>query len=132
MSSNQEEKIQKALNDLLEQKFCSIKQAADYYSVPSSTLAHRVRGRQSKANIERKSQRFTNEEERVLVQWIWDLQRQRMSPNYETIRLILRKLLEQKGDFNPLDKHFVSLCTVPSRAQKWLFSQNGYKTSLRT
>ena len=108
MSSNQEEKIQKALNDLLEQKFRSIKQAADYYSVPSSTLAHHVRGRRSKANIERKSQRLTNEEEKVLVQWIWDLQRQRTSPNYETIRLILRKLLEQKGDFNKLGKHFVT------------------------
>ena len=31
-----------------------------------------------------------------------------MSPNYETIHLILRKLLEQKGDFNKLGKHFVT------------------------
>jgi adenylate cyclase class IV len=67
MSSEQEEEIQKALNDLQENKFNSIKQAADYYNVPSSTLAHRVRGRRSKANIERKSQRFTNKEEKVLV-----------------------------------------------------------------
>jgi helix-turn-helix, Psq domain len=93
MSSKQEEEIQKALNDLQENKFNSIKQAADYYNVLSSTLAHRVRGRRSKANIKRKSQRFTNEEEKVLVQWIKDLQRQRISLNYATIRLILQNLL---------------------------------------
>jgi hypothetical protein len=51
MSSKQEEEIQKALNDLQENKFNLIKQAADYYNVLSSTLAHRVRGRRLKANI---------------------------------------------------------------------------------
>jgi helix-turn-helix, Psq domain len=51
MSSKQEEEIQKALNDLYENKFNLIKQAADYYNILSSTLVYRIRGRRSKANI---------------------------------------------------------------------------------
>jgi Zn-dependent peptidase ImmA (M78 family) len=70
MSLKQEEEIQKALNDLQDNKFNLIKQAADYYNAPSSTLAYRVSGWRSKANIERKSQRFINKEEKMLVQWI--------------------------------------------------------------
>jgi hypothetical protein len=73
MSSDQEQKIQNALNDLHTKRFKSIEQAAVYNEVPRSTLSHRLHGRRSVGNIERKSQRLMNEEERVLAQWIKDL-----------------------------------------------------------
>jgi DDE superfamily endonuclease len=108
MASEKEQNVQKALNELLEKKYRSIQQAALANGVASSTLAHRVRGRRSIHNVERKSQRFTNEEEKLLGQWIRDLQRQRISPNYRKMRIIMQNLLRNKGDLRPLGKHFVT------------------------
>jgi Tc5 transposase DNA-binding domain len=106
--SNQEHRIQNALNDLQTNRFSSIRQAAAYNDVPRSTLTHRRGGRNSKANIERKSQRLTNQEEKLVIQWIQDLQKQHISPNYSKLRTILTNLLRKKGDRRPLGKHFIT------------------------
>ena len=73
MASEREENVQNAINDIQTGRFRSIQQAADYNEVPSSTVAHRLRGRRSAANRQLTSQRFTNEEEKALKQWINDL-----------------------------------------------------------
>lgn len=44
----------------------------------------------------------------MLTQYIRDLQRQNQCPNYPQIRRIIVKLLENKGDSEPLGKHYVS------------------------
>jgi hypothetical protein len=66
-----------------------------------------------------------NEKEKVLVQWTKALQRQRMSPNYDTIRLILRDLLRKKGDSKPLNKHFVTRIV-----QRHLELKSGYSRTM--
>ena len=47
MASNKEQSIQRALNDLELGLFSSIGQAAEYYDVPKSTVAHQCTGRES-------------------------------------------------------------------------------------
>jgi hypothetical protein len=83
--SNQEQSIQRALNDVEMGLFPSISQATEYYHVPKSTAAHRRAGRPSVAQTERKSQRLSKEEEKVLIQYFRDLQRQNLCPNVEQL-----------------------------------------------
>ena len=106
--SNQEQNIQNALNDLQLKRFRSIRQSALYNHVSPTTLAYRVGGRKSKTQTERKSQRFTNQEEKSIVQWLSDLQRQHISANYIHIREMLQNLLQKKGDLKPLGEHFIT------------------------
>ena len=82
MASNQEQSIQQALLDVDTQRFRSIRQAAAYHKVASSTLGHRRGGRQAQTSIDRNTQRLTKSEERVVVTWIQDLQKQHMNSNY--------------------------------------------------
>ena len=74
MASNKEQSIQRALNDLELGLFSSIGQAADYYGVPKSTVAHRRTGRPSVVQTDHISQRLSKEEEKVLIQYFRDLQ----------------------------------------------------------
>jgi DDE superfamily endonuclease len=106
--SNKEQSIQRALNDLDLGLFSSIRKAAAYYHVPKSTLAYRRQGRDSIAALDRTSQRLSKEEEKVLVQYIRDLQRQNQCPNRAQIRCIIQKMLQEKGDFDLLGKHYIS------------------------
>ena len=108
MASNKEKSIQRALNDLELGLFSSFDQAAAYYDVPKSTLAHRRAGRESVAKTNRISQRLTKEEEKVLIQYFRDLQRQNLCPNYTQIRRIIAELCRNKGDLNPLGKHYIT------------------------
>ena len=52
MTSNQEQSIQNALNDVESKRFRSIQQAAAYHKVAPSTLGHRRRGRQTWTSID--------------------------------------------------------------------------------
>ena len=65
--SDQEENVQKAINDLDSKRFRSIQQSALYNRVPRATVAHRIGGRKAKARKELKSQRFINQEERSII-----------------------------------------------------------------
>ena len=80
--SDQEENVQKAINDLDSKRFRSIRQSALYNGVPRATVAHRIGGRKAKAKKELKMQRFTNQEERCIIQWINNLQKQHMNLNH--------------------------------------------------
>ncbi len=105
--SNKEHSIQRASNDVDLGLFDSIRKAADYYDVPKSTVAYRRAGRPSIAETERISQRLSKQEEKVLIQYFQDLQRQHLCPNYAQIRRMVTKLLQNKGDKNRLGKHYV-------------------------
>jgi hypothetical protein len=96
--SDQEENVQRAINDLDSKRFRSIRQSELYNRVPRATVAHRIGGRKARAQKELKSQRFTNQEERSIVQWTSDLQMQYISSNYTQIHKILKILLQNKGD----------------------------------
>jgi hypothetical protein len=67
--SNQEQSIQRALNELEKGLFPSIRQATEYHHVPKFTAAYRRAGRPSVAQTDRKFQRLSKEEEKLLIQY---------------------------------------------------------------
>ena len=69
MSSNKEQSVQQAVNELEMGLFPSIGKAATYHGVAKSTAAHRRAGRPSIEATDRKSQRLLKEEEKVLLQY---------------------------------------------------------------
>jgi helix-turn-helix, Psq domain len=87
--SNKEQSIQRALNDVELDLSGSVRKAASHYPVIKSTLAHRRQGRDSIAILDRTSQRLSKEEEKVLLHYIRDLQRQNQCPNQAQIRRII-------------------------------------------
>jgi response regulator RpfG family c-di-GMP phosphodiesterase len=66
MSANIQ-KVQKALQDLKENKYRSIRQAALVHDVGKSTIAYRLHGRKSRAQSFSSSRRLTPKQEEVLV-----------------------------------------------------------------
>ena len=106
--SDQEQKIQKAVDDVANKRYRSIRQSALANDVSRTTLTYRVGGRKAKSQMERKNRRFINQEEKCVVQWLNDLQRQHMSPNYPRIREIFENLAQKKGQLEPLGKHFIT------------------------
>jgi hypothetical protein len=90
---NREQSIQRTLNELDLGLFDSIRKSAEYHHVPKSTVAHRRLGRSSIAESDRKSQRLSKEEERVLIQYFRDLQRQNLCPKYPRIRRMITEIL---------------------------------------
>jgi hypothetical protein len=71
--SNKEQSTQRALNELDMGLFSSLRESTQYHRVLNSTAAHRRAGRPSVAQTDRKSQRLSKEEERVLIQYVRDL-----------------------------------------------------------
>jgi hypothetical protein len=86
--SDQKHNDQNALNDFLNRRFRSNRQSALHNGVSPTTLAYRVGGRKPKAKSQRKNQRFTNQEEKSIVQWLSNLQKQHISPNYPYLRVV--------------------------------------------
>ena len=74
MSSNKEQCVQRALNELVMGLFSSVGNAVGHHGVAKSTAAHRHAGRPSIEATDRKSQRLSREEEKALVQYFRDLQ----------------------------------------------------------
>jgi DDE superfamily endonuclease/Tc5 transposase DNA-binding domain len=56
----------------------------------------------------KKSQRLSKEEEKVLIQYFQDLQRQDLCPNYPRIRRMISEILQNRGDHKTLGKHYVT------------------------
>ena len=106
--SNKDQRVENASNDLDLGFYNCLDAAALANRVPKSTLGHRRAGRPSIARIERKSQRLNNEEEKVLVQWLRDLQKQHQPPTFPKIRAIIEEVLRNRGDLRPLGKHYIT------------------------
>jgi helix-turn-helix, Psq domain len=103
MSANIQ-KVQKALQDVREKKYRSIRQAALAHDVGKSTIAYRLHGRKSRAQSFSSLRRLTSEQEGVLVKWVEDLQRQILPINHTTLRELVVQLLQENSDFKLLGK----------------------------
>jgi len=107
MASRDEESIQRALLGLKRHEFESFTEAADCLSVSRSTLIHRANGRPSRSEIDLSSQRLGREQERILIKWIQDQQRQFLPPSRTAICEFVTQLLQKNGDFKPIGKHWI-------------------------
>ena len=103
--SNYEERIEEALGALIRGDFTSLRQAAAFFQVSLSTLCRRRHGFNPRHETDLSTLRITSNQESIVVRWIQDLQRQRMSPNYPKIRSVMMQLLKKNGDSRPLGRH---------------------------
>ena len=105
MNSNKEERIQLTICDFRNNRFTSFCQSAAFHNVALSTLTARAHGRVSRHLSSQRAQYLSIDEELVLIQWIRDLQRQRMSPNSTQIRFFVTQLCKSKGLNIHIGKH---------------------------
>jgi hypothetical protein len=101
----QEERIQLAINFLKFNPTCSQRQAAKKFSVPPSTLGHRLHGRGTLLDHYESQQRLTVAEEASLIHcisriyvWGWPMR-------IPLLELMARDLLLAKGDRIGLGQH---------------------------
>ena len=106
--SNQESQIQKALYDYESGFASSITQAARFNDVAPSTVRHRRLGRTTRSSSTHSDRRLHYEEERVIVQWLTDLQKQFQPSSLSLLRSMVIWLLQQKGDTEPLGKNYIT------------------------
>jgi hypothetical protein len=96
--SNREQSIQRALNELETGLFPPTHKVTEY---PHA-------GRLSVARTDRKSQRLSKEEEKVLIQYFGDLQRQNLCPISLEFDELSPEILQNSGDHKTLRKHYVT------------------------
>ena len=72
-SNSQESRVILALQALKNDPRLTTRRAAKIYCVPRTTLRDRYSGRQSRRDIQPKTQKLTDLEESVIVQYILDL-----------------------------------------------------------
>ena len=105
--SNKEHLIQKTLNDVDLDLFNSVRKTASYYDASNSIVTHRRIRRPSVTETDRISQSLLKQEEKVLIQYFRDLQRQCLCSNYVQIRRMVVRLLQNKRNKIQLDKHYI-------------------------
>lgn len=108
MAQTKEQSIQRALDEFEKGLFSSLRKAANHHGVPRTTLSYRLRGRRSTAEADRKSQRLSKDEERALVRYFQDLQRQDQCPDHPKMHSIVTRFLRNKGDENRLGKNYLT------------------------
>lgn len=102
-----ERSIQNASNDIDLGFYTSLDAAAEANTVPKSTLGHRRAGRPSHAQVSRKNQRLSNEEEKVVMQWLRDMQKQNLYLSYPKMRDLITELLKNKDIQRPLGQYYI-------------------------
>ena len=86
----------------------SITQAARLYMVLKATLYRRINGRRSQALYGISKQRLTPEEEESIKSWVLEIQSWGFPPRVAQLREMATELLQAKGDYQELEKNWVS------------------------
>lgn len=100
---DKEKQIQLAIESWKQAEYPSIRQTADAYGVNRTTLSRRYNGQ----TIERRKahgfqQRLSNTQERFLVNWITNLDRQGLPPTFSRVREMATRILLENNDKEPL------------------------------
>ena len=103
-----EEKISRAIDALLERRFDNAAAAADHFGVAPSTLRHRVNGRPSVTETHSPVANLSRDQERVLAQWIRDLQTQAIPPSHEIIEKMANQILALNSDMLGVGDHWTT------------------------
>ncbi|KAI0996446.1 hypothetical protein K3495_g11735, partial [Podosphaera aphanis] len=103
--------INSAINDLNARIFLSQRAAAKEYKIPESTLRSRMKGRTNSQLSHQFQQRLTKEQEKMLVEWILDLDARGYPPFFHRAREMASQIMLMNGDQNPAGKlwlpHFI-------------------------
>jgi hypothetical protein len=99
--------LQLALTDLESGKYTSIRQAAQAYGVPRSTLANRQNGKPPRSVAHEQQQRLTPAQEEFFTEWILEQDLQGYAPSYTRVREMAARILCMNGDIEPLSKAWI-------------------------
>src|SRR2546421_11988968 len=97
LGTNQECRIDLALQAFRNGQFRRLRHAADTFNVPYSTLKHQNRGRVYRPLAPPKSQKLTLTKEETVVRYILNLNAQGFAPLKAKVRDIINKILSKWG-----------------------------------
>src|SRR6266852_2909197 len=86
MASNQEVRLQQAIDDYQTRRYPSIRAAAAANDVDRKTLGRRLKGGISVAQSREPQQLLSNQQEEMLKRWIIDLEAQGHPPTFSAVR----------------------------------------------
>ncbi|APA10190.1 hypothetical protein SS1G_07383 [Sclerotinia sclerotiorum 1980 UF-70] len=94
---SKEARIVLAIEAIELNKRLTIRKAANYYSVPRSTLFDRIQGRSNIAESRPKSHNLTELEEKMLIQYIIDMDDRGFAPKLNSVEDMANYMLETRG-----------------------------------
>jgi len=97
MASNQELRLQQAVDGYQSGQYSSIRAAAAANDVPHNTLQRRLQGGLSRSLAREQQQLLSNEQEHLLKSWIIDLERQGHAPTFATVRELVIVVSKASG-----------------------------------
>lgn len=106
MATIREELIQLAITDI-QQGLCSIRSAAEKYSVPSSTLSDRLHGSQPQRQAKTHNQRLSPVQEEYVVDWCLNEEKSGRAPSRSQVVGFAQAILAEGGDRQPLGARWI-------------------------
>src|SRR5699024_5736845 len=109
-SIEQEGRVLLALSALEKSQIQSVRQAADHFQVPQTTLRRRLHGITSRSEKRANNHKLTQNEEESLLHWILSMDRRGAAPRPSHVQDMANILLAGRGSTNiqPIGKNCVS------------------------
>ena len=108
----------------------TIREAAQQYSVPSSTLGHRLNGRVAKNQAHERTQNLTHAEELELKRWITKLTRLGYPPRHQLVRELAEEI--RKHRVREINSEDMELVSYPPLGEGWTRQFLGRHPDLKT
>ena len=116
---NQEELIQKAIDNIHSSLYRSTKTAARTHNIPDNTLHKRMAGRNTHENAHKSQQILSNTKEKTLVQWITRLTCTRFPASPSLVMQMAKKIHHERvhlrNNANTSDQ------SIQSISHNWLY-----------
>lgn len=107
MAPYTEDDMVNALFDITDNKI-SLRKASQRWNIPIATLSSRLSGKHgSRTEGQKESQRLPPSDERRIVEWILRQESLGYAPGHGVVRAIVRDLLRERGDTEPLGKNWM-------------------------
>ena len=119
--SNQEGRVQLALNAYHNRQFKSLRRAAEVFEVPPSTLTDQYNGKPHRPESRHAQHKLTTTEERTIVRYILDLDSRGFAPRLCEVADMADKLLAVRGG-EPVGKHWAERFVTRSAELKMAFN----------
>jgi hypothetical protein len=116
-----EGRIELAITAFKKEEKISIRETARQYDVPFSTLQDRLKGRPARINLRANSHKLTETEEKLLVQWILDLDKRGLPPRPAFVENMANHLLSLRN----------SITSPPRVGKNWVSNLVKRRTELQ-
>ena len=106
MAKYTEADVQNAFSDV--QNGISVAKAAKIWSVPRTTLRHRLEGSTTHRAAATRFQRLSPVQENLLVEWIRKQGTLGLPPTHSSVRYFVTRILAEGGDVQPLGRRWMA------------------------